>query len=141
MKIITPDIASNCQMTIDDKGLYHTTTVYSFVFKENCKESWKYFLALLNSKLLWYFLTTTGSVLRGGFFRFKTNYLLPFPIPKELLQSEQKPFITLVDQILALKQKDPEPDTSALEHHIDQMVYKLYDLTPEEMAMVEGKSD
>jgi hypothetical protein len=113
--------------------------VYSFVFKENCKESLKYFLALLNSNLLWYFLTTTGSVLRGGFFRFKTNYLLPFPIPKELSQSEQKPFITIVDQILTLKQKDPDTDTSALEHQIDQMVYKLYDLTPDEIEIVEGK--
>ncbi|MBZ0191096.1 MAG: Eco57I restriction-modification methylase domain-containing protein, partial [Candidatus Kuenenia stuttgartiensis] len=138
MKILTPDIASNCQMTIDDKGLYHTTTVYSFVFKENGKESSKYFLALLNSKLLWYFLTTTGSVLRGGFFRFKTNYLLPFPIPKELSQSEQKPFIAVVDQILITKKKDPSTDTSAMERQIDQMVYKLYDLTPEEIAIVEG---
>jgi hypothetical protein len=138
MKIITPDIASNCQMTIDDKGLYHTTTVYSFVFKENSKEPLKYFLALLNSQLLWYFLTTTGSVLRGGFFRFKTNYLLPFPIPKELSQSEQKPFITIVDQILTLKQKDPDTDTSALEKQIDQMVYKLYGLTGDEIAIVDG---
>ena len=138
-KIITPDIASNCQMTIDDIGLYHTTTIYSFIFKENCKESVKYLLALLNSKLLWYFLTSTGSVLRGGFFRFKTNYLMPFPIPKELSQSEQKPFIAVVDQILAARQKAPNADTSVLERQIDQMVYKLYDLTQEEIEIVEGR--
>ena len=36
------------------------------------------------------------------------------------------------------KQKDPDADTSALEKQIDQMVYKLYNLTPEEVAIVEG---
>ena len=48
-------------------------------------------------------------------------------------------FITLVDQILTTKQKDPNADTLVLERRIDQMVYKLYDLTPEEIAIVEGK--
>ncbi len=44
----------------------------------------------------------------------------------------QQPFITLVDQIIAAKKKDPNADTSALEKQIDEMVYKLYDLTPEQ---------
>ena len=44
-----------------------------------------------------------------------------------------------MSQILALKQKDPQADTSALERQIDQMVYKLYGLTAEEIAIVEGK--
>ena len=51
----------------------------------------------------------------------------------------QQPFITLVDKILAAKQKDPNADTSALERQIDEMVYELYGLTPEEIAIVEGK--
>jgi len=42
-------------------------------------------------------------------------------------------------QILAAKQKDPNTDTSALERQIDQMVYELYGLTPEEIAVVEWK--
>ena len=32
----------------------------------------------------------------------------------------------------------PATDTFALEKQIDEMVYKLYDLTPEEIAIVEG---
>jgi len=50
-----------------------------------------------------------------------------------------QPFITFVDQILAAKQKDPSADTSVLERQIDEMVYKLYGLTPEEIEIVEGK--
>ncbi|MDP2767819.1 MAG: TaqI-like C-terminal specificity domain-containing protein [Candidatus Methanoperedens sp.] len=58
----------------------HTTTVYSFVFKEECQENILFWNSILNSSLLWYFISNTGSILRGGFFRFKTNYLKPFPI-------------------------------------------------------------
>jgi len=43
----------------------------------------------------------------------------------------------LVDQILKLKKEDR--DTQALENEIDTLVYRLYDLTDEEIAIVEGK--
>ena len=33
--------------------------------------------------------------------------------------------------------RDPETDTTALEREIDRLVYQLYDLTPEEIAIVE----
>ena len=44
---------------------------------------------------------------------------------------------TLVERIPAAKKRDPGADTTALEREIDQLVYKLYDLTPEEIAIVE----
>jgi hypothetical protein len=50
----------------------------------------------------------------------------------------QQPFISLVDHILAAKKKDPHANTSIPEKKIDEMVYTLYDLTPEEIAIVEG---
>ena len=43
-----------------------------------------------------------------------------------------------VNQILSLKKENPEADTTALEKEIDQMVYKLYGLTEEEIAIVEN---
>jgi len=136
-KIVTPDIASGCQMSLDNEGIYHTTTIYSFIFKKVSNESIKYYLALLNSKLLWYFVTATGSILRGNYFRFKTNYLMPFPIPSELSPVDQQPFIALTDQILSQKKSNPQTDTSTLEAKIDRMVYELYGLTAEEIAIVE----
>jgi adenine-specific DNA-methyltransferase len=45
---------------------------------------------------------------------------------------------SLVNQILDLKKADPKADTSALEAQIDQLVYALYGLTDEEIAIVEG---
>jgi hypothetical protein len=44
-----------------------------------------------------------------------------------------------VDNILAAKKADPEAGTSALEAEIDCLVYALYSLTEDEIAVVEGK--
>lgn len=140
VKIMTPDICGKPEMVLDMTGvLYHTTTIYSFVFNYKANGSVKYFLGLLNSKLMWYFQTITGNVLRGGFLRFKTDYLKPFPIP-ESDESQQKTIENIVDQILSTKAANPKADTSALEKQIDEMVYKLYELTDEEIAVIEGGS-
>ena len=45
----------------------------------------------------------------------------------------------MVDRILAAKQRDPAADTRALEADIDRLVYALYGLTEEEIAIVEGQ--
>ncbi|MDP8218143.1 MAG: hypothetical protein P9M03_05405, partial [Candidatus Theseobacter exili] len=62
--------------------------------------------------------------------------LLKIPL-KKLAQDETQPLITLVDKILSLKKSDPQADTNALETEIDRMVYELYDLTAEEITIVE----
>jgi len=83
-KIISQEISLGCNLAYDKDGVfYHATTCYSFVRNKTFKSSYKYYLALLNSNLLWFFLKNTGTELRGGYFRFKTNYLKPFPIPAE----------------------------------------------------------
>ena len=45
--------------------------------------------------------------------------------------------IKIYNNIYCAKQKNA--DTATLEKQIDEMVYKLYDLTPDEIAIVEGK--
>ena len=50
---------------------------------------------------------------------------------------QQAAIASLVDRILAAKKVDPVADTSALEAEIDRLVYRLYELTPEEIAIVE----
>jgi len=61
-------------------------------------------------------------------------------IPIKIVPLEkQAPIIALVDKILFAKQADPQADTSAWEREIDQIVYKLYGLTEEEIKIVEGR--
>jgi hypothetical protein len=52
----------------------------------------------------------------------------------------QRPIVDIVDRILAAKAADPAADTTALEREIDRIVYELYGLTEEEIAIVEGAS-
>ncbi len=49
-----------------------------------------------------------------------------------------KPVERLVDRILAAKARDPGADVSALERELDELVYALHALTPEEIQIVEG---
>ncbi len=56
----------------------------------------------------------------------------------KLSGDQQLPFISLVDKIVDLKKENPKADTSALEKQIDDLVYKLYNLTPEEIQTIES---
>ena len=98
--------------------------------------SLKYVLALLNSKLVFVWLYHRGKR-KGEMLELYQKPLSEIPI-KRIAPDGQKPFIKLVDRILAAKQRDAEADTSALEREIDELVYALYDLTPEEIQIVEG---
>jgi type I restriction-modification system DNA methylase subunit len=101
-KIVTPETSLGGNMTIDYSSNYHNTQVYTLELKPNNKIDKKFIISILNSKLFWFYLQSTGAVLRGGYFRFKTKYLEPFPIPKINTLEIQKPIILKVDQILIL---------------------------------------
>lgn len=91
-------------------------------------------LGMLNSKLAWFYFKATESPL-GDSFEIRTPGMLAFPA-KKLTVTEQHQLEELVEKLLSVK-KDGE-DTSELESQINQLVYQLYDLTPEEIAIVEG---
>ncbi|TKX55501.1 restriction endonuclease [Halorubrum sp. SP3] len=78
-KIVTPEISYGGNFTLDETGVLHKSKVYGIVSEENIDN--EYLLTLLNSKLFWFYLRSTGYVLRGGYFTFKTDYLEPFCIP------------------------------------------------------------
>ena len=51
---------------------------------------------------------------------------------------QQTEIITIVDRLLQVKAADPNANTADLEKEIDKRVYALYNLTQEEIAIVEG---
>ena len=101
-------------------------------------EKLHYLLGVLNSKLAsWYFqfiCTKSGM----GTVRWYKGTVEQLPVVRPDAKSEAA-ISDLVDQILASKAKDREADTSPLEAKIDQLVYKLYGLTEEEITIVEGR--
>lgn len=96
----------------------------------------KFLLGVMNS-------TAARDFLRAN--RRSNIHLYPddwkqLPIP-DVSPEQQEPVIELVDQILAKKLADADTDVSALENEIDKLVYSLYELTPEEIAIVETATD
>ena len=63
--------------------------------------------------------------------------LLPIKLPNK--EQEHK-IEALISQIIQCKEKDSSNDTTTLEKEIDRMIYELYDLTEEEIKIVEEKS-
>ncbi|MGC8728114.1 MAG: Eco57I restriction-modification methylase domain-containing protein [Elusimicrobiales bacterium] len=51
----------------------------------------------------------------------------------------EEKFRVLLDNIIELKNKNKNSDTTILEKQIDQIVYQLYDLTPEEIKIIENE--
>ena len=72
--------------------------------------------------------------------RFKAKFIKSTPIPPitEANQHIATQIEEIVDQILDAKQTDPNADTSNLENEVDKLVSELYDLTEDEIAIVEG---
>jgi adenine-specific DNA-methyltransferase len=99
----------------------------------------KYVLAILNSSLIKYYWQIMFNDFKSSFPQVTIFSLGQIPIPEGNLLFEN-PFIELVDKILVAKKENSEADTSKWENEIDQLVYKLYDLTPEEIRIVEGGS-
>ncbi len=92
----------------------------------------KFLLAVMNS-------TVAHNFLRAN--RRSNIHLYPddwkkLPIP-DVSPEQQAPIIELVDQILVAKRTAPVADVSQLENEIDQVVYSLYNLTPDEIEIGE----
>jgi len=94
-----------------------------------------YLLGVLNSRITQYLVSQSAAERQGGYLEYKPMYISPLAIPK---QPDNERISGLVNTILSIKAKDPDADVSALERQIDQLVYQLYGLTPDEIAVVEG---
>jgi len=97
----------------------------------------KYLLAILNSRLFYLWFSKKGKR-KGEMLELLQKPLSEVPV-KIILEDEQQSFITLVDRVLAAKRANPQANISAWEEEIDQLVYQLYELTEDEIKIVEGK--
>lgn len=98
----------------------------------------KYLCAILNSKLITWLVKNTAVTTGMGLIQWDKFTVERLPIPK-ISPSDQSPFINLVDSILKAKAADPNADTTKQEEEIDRLVYGLYGLTTEEIAVVENQ--
>lgn len=134
-KLVAPEISLGGNFAYDMNGeFYSTTKIYGYIKNDNIRESYKFWLGLLNSRLFWFYLQNTGYVLRGGYFTFKTNYVAPFPIPEFIPRDFVVIIETLVDYILFIKAEDDSISdlvsnkfiSDYFERIIDGCIFELY---------------
>ena len=156
-KILVPDIASRASFALDEQGRFAFTSGYGIVLRDFTEEAWKFTLGLLNSSVSDFYLRSVSTMIRGGFFRYFTQYLERLPICRlDCANSAEKAkrgrVIELVDQIVGLHEEvnsAKTPDASArvnrqisvIEEQVNLLVYELYCLTDEEISIIEDESN
>ena len=90
-------------------------------------------LGYLNSKVFLFYFQSVSNSIRGGYLRFFSDYVKECPVPIELDKLDH-----VVKKIIDLKSQNPSANTTELETQIDQLVYQLYELTDEEIAIIEN---
>lgn len=104
-------------------------------------EHLRYLLGMLHSKLITFAFKTfyAGGGLGESGYRYKKAFIERLPIPKitEKNQELADKITDCAERILKLKEKDPKANTQRLEKEIDALVYQLYNLTDEEIKIIE----
>ncbi|GAA7523607.1 class I SAM-dependent DNA methyltransferase [Helicobacter pylori] len=101
-----------------------------------------YLLGMLHSKLITFAFKTfyAGGGLGESGYRYKKAFIERLPIPKITPQNQElaRKITDGAEQILKTKEKDPKANTLDLEEEIDALVYQLYNLTDEEIKIIEN---
>lgn len=161
-KILTPSIAKSASFTLDREEFYYFLGSgggggggYGITLKMGERMAYEYVVGLLNSKLLDRFLQSFSSPFSGGYYAYNRQYIEQLPIHKidfssPTDKSRHDKVVALVNSMLVLHkqlaamksvaQKDIlQRQIEATDRQIDQLVYQLYGLTEQEIALVEGQ--
>jgi type II restriction/modification system DNA methylase subunit YeeA len=135
-KIVWQRVTKQFSFCLVPNGIYILDSMAFMVGK-----GLKYLLGILNCKLIDFYVKSYVHLYGDTGFLLSNQYVERIPIPPLTPQNQPiaNQIITLVDQILSAKKQNPEADTSKLEKEIDELVYKLYNLTEEEIEIIEGE--
>ena len=131
-KIIWGEISDKPKFAFDDEKYFAEATTFLMT-----GEKLKFLLAILNSKVSEWYFNLIGTTTGMGTNRWKKYKIELLPI-KIASQDQEKEIEILVNQILAIKKQNSLSDTRDLENQIDQLVYQLYELTEEEIKIIEN---
>ncbi|WRD60229.1 class I SAM-dependent DNA methyltransferase [Helicobacter pylori] len=137
-KIVYPETSQGAYFIYENSGIFLEKTAFMIV---SDAYNLKLLTALLNSKLItFYFKNFCGGCILGkSGYQYNKHALEKIPIPK-ITPQNQKLADKITDgakQILEAKEKDPKANTQKLEKEIDALVYQLYNLTDEEIKIIE----
>ncbi|GAA7302649.1 class I SAM-dependent DNA methyltransferase [Helicobacter pylori] len=138
-KIVYPETSQGAYFIYENSGIFLEKTAFMIV---SDVYNLKLLTALLNSKLItFYFKNFCGGCILGkSGYQYNKHALEKIPIP-QITEKNQELADKITDgaeQILKVKEKDPKANTQGLEKEIDALVYQLYNLTDEEIKIIEN---
>ena len=131
-KIVWGELSDSQKFAYDDSNMYANNTIF-FITGDNLI----YLLSILNSKVAkWYFneISTSSGMGTNRWLKYKIE-LLPIVQPSI---DQKKVIENIANEIIKLKKHNPHAETYYLEMKIDQLVFELYDLTEEEIRIIEN---
>lgn len=131
-KIVTQVRCEYPKFFYTEESFYGSRALF---FIRSNRYNMKFLTGVLNSRIVEYWLRNNGKK-QGKLLKLDKEPLLSIPLPLETCN--QVSIATLVNHILSAKMSNPLADTSAEEREIDRLVYELYGLTEDEIAIVEG---
>jgi hypothetical protein len=150
-KIMFPDIAKSPRFYPDSNGIYLSNTAYCLGSGD------RYLVGILNSRLCWFAISNIAIPfgMRAGEFRYRLFYQYMEKVPIRLLGETNKDRIALVahvermlklhEELAAAKSPDAQMrltrEIAATDRAIDQLVYRIYDLTEAEIKVIEQATD
>ena len=127
-KIVYQEIATYQAFAWDDSGCYSNNKTFLI------PDASLYLLALLNSKITWFFLDHIAQKMAGGTFALQTIYIEKIPIPPAS-ENDKAAIETLVQKCLDAKGQN----VAQWEAEIGDRVARLYGLTDEDLQIIKGE--
>ncbi|HEF7702221.1 TPA: Eco57I restriction-modification methylase domain-containing protein [Campylobacter jejuni] len=140
-KIVYPNMNKEFIAFFDNEFFLLNQKCFILSHQSNNKKELLYLTALLNSNVNFYYFKQIGAKLGVSGYEMSKIFVEKLPIPKINSKNEKlaDELINLVDEILKAKEQDKNTNTQELENKINSLVYKLYNLTEEEIKIIEGK--
>ncbi len=114
----------------DESGLYSNNSMW-FIPSDD-----KVLLGVLNSKMGWWLISKYCTAIQNGYqLIWKYFSQIPIATGNDIVRNN---ISALVNEIITTKNENPSSDTTDLENQIDQLVYQLYELTEEEIKIIEN---
>jgi hypothetical protein len=153
--ILTPSLSNRANFALGQGTLFATGTagVTSIIRRDDVQEDVLYLLGLLNSRLLSFYAIAHSPVFSGAYYKFSAPYLKRLPIRRIDLsdradKTSHDRMVQLVDSMLELHKRLAaakseaqktviQRQIDATDAEIDRLVYDLYGLSAEEVAIVE----
>ena len=153
-KIITQVLSASNTFAIDNKGEYYfvgggNAGGYGIVLKEDYKDYYFYVLALLNSKVLEFYLKNISTPFRGGYFSYGKRFIeqLPIVLSGDLNVSEvielsrilveKNAYLSSRGDAITDEVNKVRVEVKSLTEKLDNLIYGLYYLTANEVSMIE----